>query len=387
MPYRSEPLRAACRSILLALALAAPCAPALSQSLPGEGFTDRHDGAFDLSDWLLKRRGFLPVPIVITEPAVGYGAGLGLLFFRESLGEAAARAKETGQLAPPDILGGAAFATENGTWGGAGGGMLSFDSDRYRWRGGVVRTSVNLDFYGQGGRFGPVGYTLDGWASVQHAMARLGDSNAWLIGRWNYLDMTSRFDSEGEALRLGSIERVTKASGLGLSLEYDSRDNIFTPNRGWTGALDLTYYDPSWGSDTRFQSHRAKAFGYWPLSRDLILGGRADLRVASGKVPFYMLPFVDLRGVPAMRLQDNRTGVLEAELRWNLTPRWALLGFAGAGKAWGASGDFGNGNDSFARGAGFRYQIARALGLWVGLDWAKSDQGSAVYIQVGNAWR
>ena len=44
-------------------------------------FTDPEDGQLDMSDFLLKHKGALPVPIVITEPAVGYGFGLGLLFF------------------------------------------------------------------------------------------------------------------------------------------------------------------------------------------------------------------------------------------------------------------------------------------------------------------
>src|ERR1700691_3695363 len=44
-------------------------------------FTDAEDGMFDLSDMLLSHRGVLPVPTIVTEPAVGYGLGLGLLYF------------------------------------------------------------------------------------------------------------------------------------------------------------------------------------------------------------------------------------------------------------------------------------------------------------------
>lgn len=80
------------------------------------------DGMFDMSSVLLDRKGFLPVPIIVTEPAVGYGGGLGLLFFREPLGEAAARAAQTGHSTPPDVFGIGAFATENGTKGAAAGG-------------------------------------------------------------------------------------------------------------------------------------------------------------------------------------------------------------------------------------------------------------------------
>ena len=48
---------------------------------------DPKDGKLDLSDWLLKQKGFLPIGEIITEPAVGYGLGLGLMFFHESFGQ------------------------------------------------------------------------------------------------------------------------------------------------------------------------------------------------------------------------------------------------------------------------------------------------------------
>ena len=230
-------------------------------------------------------------------------------------------------------------------------------------------------------------YNLDGWASLQNFLMRLGKSNAWLVGSWTYLDTNNRFDSEGAIAARGPIERASVMSGLGVALEYDSRDNIFTPSRGWTGSLESNFYSPSFGSDTRFNAYRGHAFAYWPLSKSLVLAGRADGRVASGDVPFYALPFVDLRGVPAMRLQDTHTGVLETEARWNVTQRWALIGFVGAGRAWGTRTDFSEGTKTLAEGVGFRYLIASRLGIYVGVDWAHSTQDQAFYIQVGNAWR
>ncbi len=44
-------------------------------------FKDPETGEFDMSTWLAGRAGFFPVPIIITEPAVGYGGGLFLTFF------------------------------------------------------------------------------------------------------------------------------------------------------------------------------------------------------------------------------------------------------------------------------------------------------------------
>jgi hypothetical protein len=138
---------------------------------------DPDDGQVDLSDWLLDRKGFLPVPIVITEPAIGFGGGMAVTFFRESIREMSSRQSEDGRLTPPDIYAIGGAATENGTWMGVAGGMVTFDDGRYRWRGGVGRTSVNLDFYGVGGNERPLSYNLHGWVSVQHGMVRQGRSD------------------------------------------------------------------------------------------------------------------------------------------------------------------------------------------------------------------
>lgn len=351
------------------------------------GFRDPQDGRLDLSEWLLERKGVLPVPVIVTEPALGFGGGVMGLYFRESMRERSEKARETGRLTPPDIYALGAFGTENGTRGAAGGGMVTSEDGRWRWRGGVARMDVNLDFYGVGGRDRPLAFNLEGWASVQHAMMRLGEGDAWLVGRWNFFDLRNRFGAEDPVTRFGPIDRASRSSGLGVSLEFDSRDNIFTPSRGMKGSVDLSFYDPAIGSDQRFQTYRAYGFGYWPVSKSMVLAGRADARSSGGIVPFYLLPFIDLRGVPLMRLQDRHTTVLETELRWNLDPRWALVGFAGAGRAWGTNTSFSEGTGTVTKGAGVRYLLARRLGLYVGLDGAWSTQDHGWYIQVGSAWR
>ena len=44
-------------------------------------FKDSTDNAFDLSNFLTKQKGVLPVIVPITEPAIGYGAIGGALYF------------------------------------------------------------------------------------------------------------------------------------------------------------------------------------------------------------------------------------------------------------------------------------------------------------------
>jgi hypothetical protein len=354
-------------------------------------FTDPEDGKLDASEWLLERKGFLPVPIIITEPAVGYGAGAALLFFRESIGEAVTRAKASGRLTPPDIYGVALAATENGTKVGGAFAMVTFGEQLWRYRGGIARPDVNLDFYGTNGTESTgdfkLGYNVEGWISTQQIMRRLGESENFVGVRWIYLDLDTRFDASLPDPVLPPGGRAVKSSGLGLSFEHDSRDNFFTPSSGWKGYLESMFYSPDIGSDNKYETYRTYAFGYLPIYKNFILGGRLDGRAARGDVPFYQLPFIELRGIPAVRYQDENAGVAELELRWNATPRWALIGFLGAGRAWGTTTNFGDADTVTSWGAGFRYLVARRLGIYMGVDLAKGPEETAIYIQAGSAWR
>ena len=86
-------MRRAALRCALALAGVLACATAFAQSGSGTAapasddaaaekpglralLHDPKDGKFDMSRWLLERKGgFLPVPIVVSDPAVGYGGG------------------------------------------------------------------------------------------------------------------------------------------------------------------------------------------------------------------------------------------------------------------------------------------------------------------------
>jgi hypothetical protein len=370
--------RAAVRAAACAAALVACQALAEDKDL----FRDPQDGAVDASEWLLDRKGFLPVPIVITEPAVGYGAGAALVFFRESLRERQATVKPGERLTPPDIYLAAFAATENGTKVMGAGGLVTFDQDRWRWRGFVGVPDVNLDFYGVGGNTGTtdrkVAYNIDGLISSQQAMRRLGETNNWIVGRWIHLDLDATFDSSRPQPVLPPLSRAVKSSGLGGSLEHDSRDNFFTASRGWKLFAESVFYSPDFGSDEEYQTYRAQLLAYFPLAKDFILGGRVDARAARGDVPFYQVPFIEMRGIPFFRYQDENVALAELELRWNVTSRWALVGFLGTGHA---------GETASAYGVGFRRLMARRLGIYMGVDIARGPEETAIYIQAGSAWR
>src|SRR5687767_4802309 len=72
------------------LATAEPSATVQTEEVPQEveepsKFTSPEDGWFDVSGFLSEKYGFLPIVVPITEPAVGYGAAVGLAFISKPL--------------------------------------------------------------------------------------------------------------------------------------------------------------------------------------------------------------------------------------------------------------------------------------------------------------
>src|SRR5262245_50166828 len=105
-------------------------------------FVDPTDGKFDASTFLESAYGFVPIGSIITDPAVGYGGALGLIFVQPT-GESSPTGK-----GPPNLSVAGVLATENGTWGAAVG-------DSRNWRAGTMKTlagaayaSANLEFFG-----------------------------------------------------------------------------------------------------------------------------------------------------------------------------------------------------------------------------------------------
>lgn len=200
-------------------------------------FRDSEDGRFDMSRWLLEHRGFLPVPIIITDPAVGNGGGVALAFFHKPASTPAPDGEGgTQKMATPDIYGGGAMRTENGSEAYGLGASLHFDEDRWRYRGGVAKASFNLGFYTPGTRLPAteIEYNVDGLMSFQQGFRRIGERDLFVGLAWIYMDMDIGFDVASDRDRFQPHELATRSSGLGLSLEYDTRDNPFTRRAvGW----------------------------------------------------------------------------------------------------------------------------------------------------------
>jgi hypothetical protein len=95
---------------------------------------------------------------------------------------------------------------------------------------------------------------------------------------------------------------------------------------------------------------------------------------------------IQMRGIPIGRYVDNAAILAEAELRWDITRRWSLVGFGGVGRVADSPGGLLDADNLPAFGGGFRYLIAEQYGLRMGLDVAHGDEDWSIYVAVGTGW-
>ena len=344
---------------------------------------DTLDNAIDISYYLNNLHGVLPIISPITEPAVGYGAAIAGLYFIPK--------KDTSRkgFKMPDIAGIAGGLTENNTWFAGGGYMGFWNKDRIRYRGVAGYGEINLKYYGKGGGIldkHPIDFTINSFFFLQQALFRVGKTRFLLGGRYQLglAKVTFFQDSDWDFIKPRDKELTN--SGLGIIAEYENFNNIFSPSKGLRVNFTYDQFLEFIGSDLQFGRLSLYGIYYQPITSFWTAGFRMETLMGMGDVPFYMMPFVYLRGVPAMRYQGEFTALIETEQEFSLTKRWSVVGFGGYGHAYASIDDFSKYAPAWNAGGGFRYLLARVFGLKMGLDVARGPEQWAVYVVFGSSW-
>jgi hypothetical protein len=352
-----------------------------------EYFIDPDDGNLDVSRFLSSRGGFVPVPLAMTEPTLGYGGGAILLFLqpRQEAGKA-------GYLRP-NATGFGAIATENGTWIALAGDSRYWLKGRVKTLGVVLAGRIRLDFYGLGHErilgSNPLEYQLNTVGTRFGGQYRLGDSDWWLGLTYEFVHVKASFGEDIDLPRFISFDlgpQESRLSGPGFKLTYDSRNSIFTPTKGLYSETNVATGWDALGGTTDYQKLSQIGIGYFPLSKSVFLGLRADLQRSFGSPPFYIEPALSMRGIPALRYQGRSTAQGQVELRWQFGRRFSVLGFMGGGGAWNKDASFRQAQTAYAGGVGVRYELAKLFRLHYGIDFAYGTDGGTFYFQLGSAW-
>jgi hypothetical protein len=336
----------------------------------------------------------LPIPIFITEPAIGEGLGVALALFHpvksgksdeprlatlESMADSAAPRQ-----APPVVTGVAGAYTNSESWFGGVGHSNNWRNDSIRYTGLLAAAKINSSIY----VFGlPVDFSMKASFIYQDLKFRVADSNFMLGFAVSYLDADNTFgfglpDEQDDGRFSADFQNV----GIALKAAYESRDNTMNPRTGQLVDLSVWRYDEAIGSDYNYWSGKLKALSFHSFTEKLTLGLRLDVSAVDGRVPFFAVPFVRLRGVPALRYQNKIAGAAEVEARYLVRPKWEVSAFGGLGYT---SDDFPiyeNPDSIYNFGFGARYNVFKAHNVWVGVDIARGPEDWNYYIQVGHPW-
>lgn len=355
------------------------------------GLIDDTDGMPDMSNYLSENRyGFLPIPVVITEPAIGYGGGLFALFLHDTADSKAAKSRPDAPAIPPAMSAFGGGATQNGTWFVGGGHRHTWHNDSIRYLVALGYADINLDIYsgdivgfGQGKG---ISTQTRGYGGMQKLLFRVADTPFFLGGSQFYAQTKISADNRviNRALQRGLGEE-SASSAVGLIAQYDTTDNFFYPRNGLSATGEYQFYTGFLGGNYRYDMLTLDGKYFQPLGQEFTLALAANYQSLSrhdSHLPPMARPYINLRGISRYRYQGDYVSTVQTQLAWQMAPRWILQGFVAAGSASKTADDLYR-QTEVAYGGGFRYLIARQFGLHTGVDVAFSDSEQAVYFNVG----
>jgi hypothetical protein len=375
----------------------------------GDLFTDQFDGKLDASRFLSENAyGFLPVPIIITDPSVDGGLGMTGLFFHESKEDQAKRLEvmqdennieASRSIMPPNISAVFAAYTGNQSYFIGGGHLGFFKQGKVRYLGGGGYGDVDIDFYGFAdiSLDRPVTINTSAKVLMQSLKFKVGQS-AFFIGplqRYVNADVSIVKATENFATlsRLPNdlnnvLSTSIVTSGAGITLEYDSRNNFFSPTSGFKYEFNYLLFDNAIGSDIDYNLIEFSALNYFKLTKKWRTAFRveADYVEAKQVLPPFATPSISLRGIPSARYQGQSVALTEVELAYKINFRWEVSAFAGVGKTGDNFSELSSASSRITKGLGIRYLIARRYDFNMGIDIAQGPEDSIFYIQAGSAW-
>jgi outer membrane protein assembly factor BamA len=247
---------------------------------------------------------------------------------------------------------------------GIGNGIPSDYIEKYRSQ--VYRIRLNALRALRPGLYGGLSYAFD------HQQNQLQDSTGLLF-------------TEQPAGTNGGV-----MSSLGLALNYDTRDNINFPGKGWLLQSELRGDGKMTGSDFRFVRVMGNASKYFSLAPKHVLALNGGASFVWGQPSFFQMSYLGgpnrLRGYYEGQFRDHHAAWLQAEYRSPFVWRLGAVAFVGAGTVFGRRQDW---QLSYLRpnyGSGIRFMLDKAQRINLRLDYGFGYKASGFYLTFGEAF-
>lgn len=179
-------------------------------------------------------------------------------------------------------------------------------------------------------------------------------------------------------------------SGAGMVWVWDTRDNVFFPNRGGFTQAKVLFYTKDLGSDFTFSWVEINARRYWAFLPDHVLAVQFYLNSVGGNPPFYKLPALGgskiMRGYFEGRYRDTDYFAMQIEYRQHFWWRLGYVVFAGFGDVVDdiTCLSFTNLKPSYGAGLRFLFNESQKINLRVDIGFGKDTNG--IYFGIEEAF-
>ena len=272
--------------------------------------------------------------------------------------------------------------------------QLWWADEKYSAFGELGYYKYNYFFFGVGNEIDPDYEELYG---VDYPRLRLTFMRRFLPGLYAGLRITAddfkiTEVQEGGLLAELSIpgSRGGRNSGLGLILNYDTRDNIFSTHQGFYGEFTIDQHDEIFASDFDYRRLRLDIRQFFKLSKNDILATQFYSESIYGEAPFLSQAFIGgnqrMRGFYEGRYRDNHAALVQLEYRRNLPWRFGAVAFAGMGAVANEYSHFEMNYLRYTYGGGLRFALNEADRIHIRFDVGMGNGQAAYYLTINEAF-
>lgn len=218
---------------------------------------------------------------------------------------------------------------------------------------GGMRLSYDLDFVHFPTKFWGIGYENcklnSNETKYTEFSIRTKASALWRLSEGLYAGPTVDIDHvraskiKGDKALWEGQPLTTTDIGVGIALDYDTRDNLTAPERGYLLSLEQKFFPRFLANgDHSFSLTEFSGNIYSPVWKGGTFAGRLHGRFTYGKTPWTMLSSIGgsytLRGYYENRYRDKNAIDLTAELRQRIWKRWGVAVWGGVGSVFRSKG-------------------------------------------------
>lgn len=169
----------------------------------------------------------------------------------------------------------------------------------------------------------------------------------------------------------------------------DSRDDQFYPTKGIKTGIIYSFYPSSFGNQENYGILNAYFNTYFHFRERDVLALRAMTKLGTQKLQFQrqvVLSGTDLRGYTNGKYRGNGKADLQAEYRYQLSPRIGFVGFGGIATLFGSDIESFNQKIYPSVGTGIRFEAVKSTGMRFGMDVARGKEEWAIYFRLGETF-